>query len=221
MAHRELIENLIKSGHLKTRRIINAFKKIDRKDFVPDDLEEEAYVNAPLPIGWGQTVSQPLTVAFIIELLKPEKGNKILDIGAGSGWQTAILAEIVGKKGKVFGMEILESLAEFGKTNVEKYDFIKKGRIEFIHGNAQDGLPEEAPFDRIIAAASANAIPEAWKKQLKVAGRIVAPGGSGVMLLIKKSESDFQEFENPGFAFVPFIPASSELEPDWKKHFKI
>jgi protein-L-isoaspartate(D-aspartate) O-methyltransferase len=220
MTHQEFIKNLIKGGYLKRRRIIAAFKKIDRKNFVPQDLEEEVYINTPLPIGWGQTISQPATVAFMIELLEPEKGNIILDVGAGSGWQTALLAEIVGKKGKVIAMELLEKLAEFGKANVEKYNFLKTKRVEFIHGDAEHGLPDKAPFDRIIAAASAQAIPEAWKKQLKVGGRIVAPVGNSVTLLIKKSETDFEKFENPGFAFVPFVSAGSELEPEWKKHFK-
>jgi protein-L-isoaspartate(D-aspartate) O-methyltransferase len=220
MIYRELIDSLIKDGYLKTRRIIEAFKNIDRKNFVPEDLQDEAYVNAPLPIGWGQTISQPATVAFMIELLQPKKGDKILDIGAGSGWQTAILGQIVGRKGKIFAMELLEKLAELGKINVEKYDFIKTGRVEFMYGNAQQGLPDKAPFDRIIAAASAQAIPEAWKRQLAVGGRLVAPVGSSVTLLVKKSETDFQKFENPGFAFVPFISEGSEQEPDWKKHFK-
>jgi len=220
MTHRELIDNLIEDGYLKTKRIIEAFKNIDRKNFVPESLEEEAYVNAPLPIGWGQTISQPATVAFMIELLQPEKGDNILDVGAGSGWQTALLGEIVGKKGKVFAMELVEKLAEFGKSNVEKYDFIKTGRVEFIHGDAEKGLPEKAPFDRIIAAASAKMIPEAWKKQLKVGGHLVAPVGSSVLLLVKKSENEFEKLENPGFAFVPFISGGEEMEPDWKKHFK-
>jgi len=220
MTHQELIDSLIKGGYLKTRRIIAAFKKIDRKNFVPEGLEEEAYVNAPLPIGFGQTISQPLTVAFMIELLQPEKGNIILDVGAGSGWQTAILAEIVGKYGKVFAVELLEKLADFGRANVEKYNFLKTGRAEFIHGNAEQGLPDKAPFDRIIAAASTEAIPEAWKKQLKIGGRIVSPVASSIFLLIKKSEAEFDKFENPGFAFVPFVAGGSEIEPEWKKHFK-
>jgi protein-L-isoaspartate(D-aspartate) O-methyltransferase len=220
MTYQELISNLVKEGYLKTSRIIAAFKKIDRINFVPEELEEEAYVNAPLPIGFGQTISQPATVAFMIELLKPEKGDVILDVGAGSGWQTAILAEIVGRKGKVFAMELLEKLAESGRANVGKYNFLKTGRVEFIHGDAEQGLPDKDLFDRIIAAASAQAIPEAWKKQLKVGGRIVAPVGSSIFLLIKRSETDFEKFENPGFAFVPFVSGGAEIEPEWKKHFK-
>jgi len=220
MTHDELINQMIKEGYLKTSNIIKAFKKIDRINFVPEDLKEEAYVNAPLPIGFGQTISQPLTVAFMIEILEPEPGDIILDVGAGSGWQTAILAEIVGKKGKVFAIELIEKLAEFGKANVEKYDFIKEGRVEFVQGDGVYGAPEHAPFDKIIAAASAPEIPKAWKEQLKIGGRIVAPVQSSVLLLVKKGEDEFDEFENPGFAFVPFVTAGAEQEPEWKKHFK-
>lgn len=88
----ELINDLIKQGYLKTPLIIEAFKNIKRKDFVSADLKDQADVNAPLPIGYSQTISQPLTVAFMLELLQPKPGEKILDIGAGSGWQTALLA---------------------------------------------------------------------------------------------------------------------------------
>ncbi|MCD6283661.1 protein-L-isoaspartate O-methyltransferase, partial [bacterium] len=93
-----LIQQLISEGYLKTPEIIKAFREIDRKDFVPSYLKKEAYINAPLPIGFGQTISQPLTVAFMLELLQPKRGDKILDIGSGSGWTTALLAYIVGQK---------------------------------------------------------------------------------------------------------------------------
>ena len=200
-----LVKDLINSGHLKTPRIIDAFQKIDRKDFVLEEYKDEAYVNAPLPIGYGQTISQPLTVAFMLELLQPKEGDKVLDIGSGSGWQTALLAEIVGDRGKIFAMEIVPELCEFGKKNILKYDFIKRGIVKFICANASGGLSEEAPFDRIIAAASSEKIPELWKEQLKVNGRLVAPVLDSVWLLIKKGEKNFEEEEHKGFAFVPFV----------------
>jgi len=223
MTNQELNDNLIEGGYLKTPKIISAFKKIDRADFVPEDLKHEAYVNAPLPIGFGQTISQPLTVAFMLELLESEEGNKILDIGFGSGWQTAILAEIAGPAaagGKVYAVEILEKLSEFGKKNIEKYDFLKEGRIEFVHGDGREGLAKQAPFDRIIAAATAEAIPDAWKVQLKIGGRLVAPVGSDIILLIKKSETEFEEKKFPGFAFVPLIHSEEEKKYLWQKHFQ-
>ena len=112
-----LVKELISSGYLKTPEIIDAFQKIDRKDFVSDEYKDRAYVNAPLPIGYGQTISQPLTVAFMLELLQPEKGNKILEIGSGSGWQTALLARVVGDEGRVFAIELIPELEQFGRKN--------------------------------------------------------------------------------------------------------
>ncbi len=199
-----LINHLIQQGYLKTPLIIEAFRKIKREDFVLEDLKDEAALNVPLPIGWGQTISQPLTVAFMLELLQPEPGDKILDIGSGSGWQTAILAYIVNK-GKVFGIERIPQLFKFGKSNVNKYSFIEKKIVSFICGDGSKGLKEEAPFDKIIVAAAAEKIPETWKEQLRIGGRLVMPIQSSIWLLIKKSPTDFVEQEFPGFAFVPLI----------------
>ena len=199
-----LINHLIQQGYLKTPLIIEAFRKIKREDFVPENLKDEAALNAPLPIGWGQTISQPLTVAFMLELLQPEPGDKILDIGSGSGWQTAMLAYIVSK-GKVFAIERIPQLFKFGKSNVNKYSFIEKKIVNFICGDGNKGLKEEAPFDKIIVAAAAEKIPETWKEQLKIGGRLVTPIQSSIWLLIKKSPTDFVEQEFPGFAFVPLI----------------
>lgn len=201
----KLVKNLISDGYLKTPRIIEAFKKIKRADFLPEKFKSEAYIDEPLPIGYGQTISQPLTVAFMLELLKPEAGQKIMDIGSGSGWQTALLAEIAGEKGKVFGIEIVSELAEFGKTNIAKYNFIKKGVVEIICADGTRGFEAEAPFDRIIAGAMAEIIPKAFYGQLKIGGRMVSPQGGSVWLVIKKSENDFEEHEYPGFAFVPLV----------------
>lgn len=224
MSHRELVDNLIADGYLKTSQIIRAFKKIDRADFVPEDFKHESYVNAPLPIGFGQTISQPLTVAFMLEVLAPEKGNKILDVGAGSGWQTAILAEIVGPAaagGKVFAIEIIEKLFEFGRKNVDKYNFVKSERVEFVRGNGSVGLVQHAPFDRIIAAAAAyGEIPSAWKEQLKIGGRLVAPVGSDIILLVKKGDNAFEEKKFSGFAFVPLVSGEESKKYQWEKEFK-
>lgn len=200
-----MIKDLISTGYLKTPRIIEAFQRIDRKDFVLDEHKDEAYINAPLPIGYGQTISQPLTVAFMLELLQPESGNKILDIGSGSGWQTALLADIAGDEGRVFAVDIIPELVDFGRKNVSKYNFIKKGTVKFLNFNATKGMLEEAPFDRIIAAASGEEIPLAWKEQLKAGGRLVAPVKDAVHLLIKKEEGVFEEQFYSGFAFVPFV----------------
>jgi protein-L-isoaspartate(D-aspartate) O-methyltransferase len=199
---------LIQNGYLKTPRIIEAFQKIDRVDFVLDKFKPMAYEDAPLPIGYGQTISQPATVAFMLELLEPRAGDKILDIGFGSGWTTALLAQIVGEKGGVYAVERIPELCEFGKANIEKYEFISSGRVECLRGDGTRGWPEKAPFDRILAGASGRKLPEAWKEQLKVGGRIVAPIEWSVWLFIKKSDTEFEEIEHPGFSFVPLISMS-------------
>ncbi len=200
-----LIDDLIKKGWLKTPRIIKAFKKIKRIDFMPEDSENLAELNQALPIGYGQTISQPLVVAFMLEQLQPEKGHKILDVGSGSGWTTALLSEIVGEEGKVIAIELVKELRDFGEKNTSKYNFVKKGIAEFICADGSKGHEKEAPFDRILASASALKIPLAWKKQLKIGGRIVTPIKTSIWVFTKNSETDFKEVEHPGFAFVPLI----------------
>ena len=201
----DLVDSLIKEGWLKTPRIIEAFRQIKRVDFLPDDIKDLAELNEALPIGYGQTISQPLVVAFMIELLDPQPRDKILDVGSGSGWTSALLAEIVGEKGKVIAIDIIPELVEFGKKNVSKYNFLEKGIVEFICADGSKGYQKEAPYDKILASASARELPKPWKEQLKIGGRIVTPIGSSIWLFIKKTERDFEEFEYPGFAFVPLI----------------
>jgi len=226
-AYENLINSLIKDGYLKTPEIIEAFKAIDRVDFVRHEDKENAYANAPLPIGLNQTISQPLTVAFMLELLEPKKGEKILDIGAGSGWTTALLAYIVSQKGisnfqfpiskqipnskfqipngKVIAIEVIPELKEFGEKNVAKYNFVKKGTVEFICADGYKGLEEEMPFDKILVSATASEIPLAWKKQLKIGGRIVVPIGQSIFVVEKIDKTQFSEREYFGFSFVPLV----------------
>ena len=210
----DLIDSLIQNGWLKTSRIIDALRKIKRADFMftrrslgegGPNLEKLAEINEPLPIGYGQTISQPLTVAFMLEQLQPEAGDNILDIGSGSGWTSALLAQIVGSKGKVTAIEIIPELKEFGEKKIAKYNFIKKGIVQFICTDGSKGYKKEAPFNRILASAAGNEIPKAWKEQLKIKGRIVAPIRNSIWVLIKKSKKEFEEAEHPGFAFVPLI----------------
>lgn len=213
-----LIDSLIKEGWLKTPLVIEAFREIKRIDFLPSDLKNLAEANEALPIGQGQTISQPLVVAFMLELLELQPGQKILDVGSGSGWTTALLAYCVSRKindkilisdaenkGKVIALEIVPELKEFGQSNVSKYNFIKKGVVEFFCGDGSKGYQKEAPYDRILASASAQELAPAWREQLKIGGRIVAPLGNSIWVFIKKSETEFEEIEHPGFVFVPLI----------------
>ncbi len=214
MTKDKLIEYLIENQYLRNPKIIEAFRKIDRQDFVPADLKPLAYVNEPLSIGQGQTISQPLTVAFMLDLLDPQVGEKILDIGSGSGWQTALLAYIVSKvsghklsigSGQVIAIEKVLPLKAMTEENVEKYGFIKKGIVKVIWDDGSKGYEKESPYDKIIAAAAADKIPEAWKKQLKVSGRLVTPVGHSIIVLDKISETEFKEKEHFGFSFVPLV----------------
>ena len=126
-------------------------------------------------------------------------------MGFGSGWTTALLAEIVGKKGKVFGIEILPQVFEFGKKNISKYNFLEKGRVKLILGDGSKGYPESAPFDKILVSASAKECPPALKRDLKIGGRLVIPIRQSLFLFKKIKENEFEEKEFPGFLFVPLL----------------
>ena len=213
-----LIDDLIKKGYLKTPRIIKAFRAVKRADFLSpmSDLGDRqalvagelAELDRALPIGFGQTISQPAVVAFMLEMLDPRPGHKILDVGAGSGWTSALLGHIVfrGKnKGQVIAIERIPGLCSFGRKNIAKYNLIKKGAVRYELGDGRIGFPEEAPFDRILASAAGETLSEAWKEQIKPGGIIVAPLGSSIWKFAKSIEGTMLAVEYPGFAFVPLV----------------
>jgi protein-L-isoaspartate(D-aspartate) O-methyltransferase len=243
-----LISFLKSEGYLKTPRIIGAFNKIDRKDFVAKRSAEHAYLDTPLPIGFDQTISQPLVVAFMIELLDPKPGEVILDVGSGSGWTTALLAQLVSQKGGdgisenqsknlrestgyVVAVDRIPELCEMTRKNVSKYNFLKAGIVKVICGDGSKLMSENVPteiiskllpresasvlrrsasreatiFDKILSGASAEALPEIWKQELKIGGRIVAPVENSIVVLTKKSQAEFEEKSYYGFRFVPLI----------------
>jgi len=206
----ELAEYLKSIQALKSPGLISAFGRVDRRQFVPEDLRARAYDDTALPIGCGQTISQPSTVAFMLELLNLAPGQKILDIGFGSGWTVALLAEATGGKGKVFGVEILPEIFFFGERNLKKYS---GGGIELFRQSGNEGLPEFAPYDRILVSAAADEVPQALFDQLAIGGRMVIPirlpldpnHNQVLRLIIKNGRRKFEHRDYPGFVFVPFV----------------
>jgi len=203
---KQLIENLIRLNALKTSKIIEAFRKISRHKFVTKKYIDSAYEDMALPTIKGSTISQPYTVAFMLEKLQPKKGENILEIGAGSGWQACLLSYCVGEKGNVVTIEIDKEVADFAKENINK---LKRENIELVYGDGSVGYENEAPYDKIIYTAAVPKIPETIFKQLKVGGRIVAPIGSTfeqVMTIIDKvSKNKFEEKRLESFLFVPLL----------------
>ncbi|GBE17150.1 protein-L-isoaspartate O-methyltransferase [bacterium BMS3Abin15] len=205
-----LVNDLIKNGYLKTDIIIDAFSEIHRVNFIPKELESEAGANIPLPIGYGQTISQPLTVALMLELLDPGLGHNILDVGSGSGWTVALLSSIVGTKGKVTAAERIPELYEFGKKNADKFNFVKKGIAEFYNIDGSKGYEKNSPYDRIIVSAMTEDIPRPLKEQLKVGGKMVIPVHNDIWYIEKKGEDDLYIEKYSGFSFVPLIHKSND-----------
>lgn len=221
MTNEDLVQSLVSEGYLKTPAIIDAFLKIDRAQFVPEVEKRFAYRNEPLSIGFGQTISQPLTVAFMLELLEPQRGEHVLDVGAGSGWQSSLLAELVRpldyditqntqketKKATpyVVAIERIPELAAIAKEHVDIYGFGSASIVAVYTGDGSRGFPDGAPYDKIIVAAAVHEIPDAWKEQVRVGGRIVAPIDDAIVLLEKKSADLFEERIFFGFSFVPLV----------------
>ncbi|MDP2090777.1 MAG: protein-L-isoaspartate O-methyltransferase [Candidatus Gracilibacteria bacterium] len=197
----ELVNYLINKKILKSSNIINSFNQIDRRNFVKESDFYYAYLDRPLSIGYGQTISQPSTVAFMLELLSPNSGEFILDIGSGSGWTTAMLAYIVGEKGYVKGLERISELVIFGENNLKKYQ-IKNAKI-ILSGNNL-GIKGKQ-FDKILVSASAEEIPIELIEQLKKGGTMVIPIINSIFTIKKGDDEKIYMAEYPNFVFVPLI----------------
>jgi protein-L-isoaspartate(D-aspartate) O-methyltransferase len=204
----KLIAALIERGVLQSPNVVRALEEVDRADFLPEDLRYAAYEDTALPIGGGQTISQPYTVVFMLEQLHVRPGDVILDVGFGSGWQTALLAHLAGPSGKVYAFELVPSLCEQGRGNLDKYPNLAQ-RVQLLCMSAQSGYGEVAPFDRIVAAAEVKRVPAAWREQLLPGGRMVYPKDNALVLEVKKSGGSFDMKKFPGFVFVPFIEDSA------------
>jgi len=179
-----------------------AFREIHRADFLPEASRKYADIDAPLPIGFDQTNSQPSTVRQMLEWLDVEQGHKVLDIGSGSGWTTALLATIVGPNGQVFAVEKIPELLNFGRNNCERLT-IKN--TNFFQSKKVYGLPEYAPFDRILVSVAAQEIPNELLSQLKIDGKMVLPVKNDILVITKISSTEYEIIKKPGFIFVPLV----------------
>lgn len=197
----DLINHLIETNAMHSQNIIDAFLNVDRANFVLDANDYAVYADHPLPIGHGQTISQPTTVAMMLEMLHPQAGQKVLDIGSGSGYTTALLAYIVGDKGSVTGLERVPYLVKYGNDNLKKYGW---KNVKIIQSENGLGLVGET-FDRILVSAAANEFPLKLTQQLNIGGKLVIPVKNSIFEITKKEDGELQGVEHYGFTFVPLI----------------
>ncbi len=199
-----VLEQIERRG-VKDKNVLEAMKKVPRHLFVPEEYLNEAYEDYPLPIGEGQTISQPYIVAKMTELLEVKKGEKVLEIGTGSGYQAAILAEIGAK---VYTIEILPKLAEKAKKTLSNLGY---ENVTVLVGDGFKGYIQEAPYDKIIVTAAPEKIPEPLIEQLKIGGKLVIPVGKydqELKLVSKREEGVVVESVLP----VRFVPMVGEVE---------
>ena len=200
-----LVETLKQNGYLRSDTLVEAFESVTRADFLPPEFEDEADADIPLPIGHGQMGPQPSTVAVMLELLEPKAGHRILTIGSGSGWVAGLLAYVVGDQGKIVAFEGLDEMHTWGQSNLEKFDFIKTGRVECLLGEGREGYPDAAPFDRILVTASAEDMPLSFQQQLVLSGKMVLPIRNHLCYFEKRSEEELYKEEFPVFTFIPLF----------------
>ncbi|RLG77176.1 MAG: protein-L-isoaspartate O-methyltransferase [Thermoprotei archaeon] len=206
---RTLVRTLELEGIVRSPLVKEALLNVPREEFVPPHLREYAYQDSPLPIGYGQTISAPHMVAIMTEELRVQPGNRVLEVGTGSGYQAAVLAYIASRspRGHVVTIERIPQLAVFAKQNLEHAGLYHY--VTLLVGDGSVGAPSYGPFDRIIVTAAAPKIPRALVEQLKPGGRMVIPVGSRwsqVLAVVTKSEdgSIRTEYGTP-CVFVPLI----------------
>ena len=209
----KLIDSLSRQGILRSPKVINAMRMVPRTKFLSPDSRSYDSVDTPLPIGFGQTISAPHMVSIMNEALQLEAGQKVLEVGAGSGWHAATIAEIIAPKGAprsewghVYTVEIVQGLAETSRKNIMNAGY--GDRISIIMGDGSKGCIEKAPFDRMLVTAAAPDVPKPLVDQLKPGGILLIPVGAVNMFqtlwkLMKGSDGKLEEENLGGVAFVP------------------
>ncbi|MEA3372668.1 MAG: protein-L-isoaspartate O-methyltransferase [Campylobacterota bacterium] len=198
----ELVSHLRQSGVLRSKMLIDAFLTIDRADFIPDPLSLQAYEDHPLPIGYGQTISQPFTVAFMLEALQIRQNDLVMDIGAGSGWTTALMATMAKQ---VIGLDRIKELVTFANSNLTKYSF---QNAIVLNAGSQLGIPQ-MQFDKILVSAAAHTFPSTLLDQLKPDGTLVIPVANAIIVCHKDKNGHVRHHQFDGFVFVPLITSDN------------
>ncbi len=199
---KKMVEESLKGEGIKNEDVLNAFLKVPREKFVLDYLKQNAYKNVPLPIGEGQTISQPYIVARMLELLEPEKRDKVLEVGTGSGYQAALLAELCSI---VVSVEKIKTLYNEAKKRLESMNYTN---IILVYGDGSIGYSELAPYDKIIVSAGAPDIPKSLFNQLKEGGILVLPRGDRFfqnLIKVKKINGNMHIEVCEGCSFVPLL----------------
>ena len=201
---KELVKRLILEGRIYSKEVERAFLEIPREVFVPDSIKKFAYLDTPLEIGNGQTISAPHMVAIMVEGLDIKKGQKILEIGAGSGYHAAIVSKLIGKDGHIYTIERHSSLVENAKNNIKNAEITN---ITIETGDGSQGLIKYAPYDRIYVTCAAPGIPPPLIEQLKNKGKLMIPVGKTIceLKLIEKKGNKLIENDLGGCAFVPLV----------------
>jgi len=199
-----MVRRQLAARGIHDERLLEAFRQVPREEFVPPDVHGAAYDDGPLPIGEGQTISQPFIVAMMADLLELESDDRILEVGAGSGYAAAIMSRIVKK---VYGVERSAALARDAQQRLARLGY---DNVEIAHGDGTGGWPEHAPFDGIVAAAAAEHVPEELQQQLAVGGRLVLPvgpplGAQYLVRLTRRLEDRFDEEQLDPVRFVPLV----------------
>jgi protein-L-isoaspartate(D-aspartate) O-methyltransferase len=205
-----MVDTQIVGGGITDPRVVAAMRQVPRHRFIPDYESEDAYGDFPLPIGHAQTISQPYIVAYMTEALKLQPGEKVLEIGTGSGYQAAILAELGVQ---VFTIEIVKPLAQYARDNLSKVGY---DQVLVRAGDGYQGWPEERPFDAIIITAAPDHVPSPLLEQLAVGGRLILPVGdfSQNLVLIRRTEEGYQRTELLPVRFVPMTGQAEKSPPN-------